>query len=209
MADPADLADITDAAESRPGISGLGVVAHLIFVAAGGLLVFFFAAALTPAITAQGAAACRSLEPEARSGPAPEFTVQDLSGAPVTLGDFGGKLVIVNFWATWCEPCIREWPQLDRLAERFAGRDEVVILAISVDSDPALIAPFLERMSLTDTRVRVLWDPKQEVQKSYGTDKLPDTYFVGKAGELLHAFINIRDWGRPAAYQCVESMLGG
>jgi protein-disulfide isomerase/thiol-disulfide isomerase/thioredoxin len=89
------------------------------------------------------------------------------------------SLVIVNFWATWCEPCIREWPQLDRLAERFAGRDEVVILAISVDTDPTLIAPFLERMSLSDTRVRVLWDPKQDVNKSYGTEKLPDTYFVG------------------------------
>ena len=207
MTDPADI-DLADA-ESRPGISGLGLVAHLIFIVAGGLLVFCFAAALTPAITAQGAAACRSLEPEPRAGPAPEFAVQDLNGAPVALTDFRGRLVIVNFWATWCEPCIREWPQLDRLAERFAGRDEVVILAISVDTDPTLIAPFLERMSLSDTRVRVLWDPKQDVNKSYGTEKLPDTYFVGAAGQLLHAFINVRDWGRPAAYQCVESMLGG
>lgn len=207
MVDPADIADAGETADHGSGISGLGLVAHLIFIVAGGLLVFCFAAALSPALTAQSAAACRSLEPEPRSGPAPEFAVQDLSGAPVALTDFRGRLVLVNFWATWCEPCIREWPQLERLAERFAGRDEVVILAISVDSDPKLIAPFLERMSLTDTRVRVLWDPKQEVHKSFGTDKLPDTYFVDGAGQLLHAFINVRDWGRPAAYQCVESML--
>ena len=181
MADPADI-DID--ADSRPGISGLGLVAHLVFIVAGGLL-----------------------EPEPRSAPAPDFAIQDLLGAPVALKDFRGRLVVVNFWATWCEPCIREWPQLDRLAERFAGRDEVVILAISVDTDPTLIAPFLERMSLSDTRVRVLWDPKQDVNKSYGTEKLPDAYFVGAAGQLLHAFINVRDWGRPAAYQCVESVL--
>jgi peroxiredoxin len=209
MVDPHEPldADLADVGESRRGFTGLGLVAHLVFIVAGGLLVFCFAAALSPALVAQSAAACRSLEPEPRSAPAPDFAIQDLLGAPVALKDFRGRLVVVNFWATWCEPCIREWPQLDRLAERFADRDDVVILAISVDSDPTQIAPFLARMSLTDTRVRVLWDPKQEVHKSFGTDKLPDTYFVGRTGQLLHAFINVRDWGRPAAYQCVESVL--
>jgi thiol-disulfide isomerase/thioredoxin len=193
--------------EEVAGVTRLGIVAHLGFIAIGSLLVFVFAAALLPALRAQGEAPCRSLEPEPRSGPAPQFAVQDLAGQPVALADFAGKLVIVNFWATWCEPCIREWPQLDRLAERFVDRDDVVILAISMDSDPALIAPFLDRMSLDKTRVRVLWDPKQAVQKEFGTTQLPDTYFVDRAGQLVHAFINVRDWGRPAAYQCVESML--
>ena len=140
--------------------------------------------------------------------PAPSFEVDSLNGqGKVSFDKWKGKVVYVDFWATWCEPCIREWPQLDRLAERFAGRDEVVILAISMDSDPALIAPFLQRMSLADTRVRVLWDPQQAVQKQFGTEKLPDTYFIDRAGQIVHAFINVRDWGRPAAYQCVESML--
>jgi thiol-disulfide isomerase/thioredoxin len=202
MNEPVDIAD-----DDKPGVTRLGVVAHLGFIVIGSLLVFVFAAALLPALRAQGTAPCRSLEPEARAAPAPAFAVQDLAGAPVALGDFAGRFVIVNFWATWCEPCIREWPQLDRLAERFAGRDDVVILAISVDSDPKLIAPFLERMSLTDTKVKVLWDPKQSVQTEFGTTQLPDTYFVDRAAQISHAFINVRDWGRPAAYQCVESML--
>lgn len=184
-----------------------GVLALVVFVGLGAMLVFWFAAALKPAVTAQSAAACRSLVPEPRDGQAPAFTVQDLSGAPVSLADFAGKFVIVNFWATWCEPCIREWPQLDRLAERFAGVDDVVILAISMDKAKADVPPFLERMSLTETRVKVLWDPEQAVQKAFGTTNLPDTYFVGRDGALLDAFINVRDWGRPAAYQCVESML--
>lgn len=201
-----DLPEIVDG-EQAPGVTRLGIVAHLGFIAVGSLLVFVFAAALLPALRAQGEAPCRSLEPEPRTGTAPQFAVQDLAGQPVALADFAGKFVIVNFWATWCEPCIREWPQLDRLAERLVDRDDVVILAISMDSEPALIAPFLERMSLSDTRVRVLWDPQQAVQKQFGTEKLPDTYFVDRAGQLVHAFINVRDWGRPAAYQCVESML--
>jgi thiol-disulfide isomerase/thioredoxin len=169
--------------------------------------VFWFAAALRPAVTAQGAAPCRSLRPEARSGAAPAFTVQDLEGKPVALADFAGKFVIVNFWATWCEPCIREWPQLDRLAERFAGRDEVVILADQHGQGPDRARAVPRRMGLEHTRVKVLWDPEQSVQKAFGTTNLPDTYFVDRAGQLRDAFINVREWGRPAAYQCVESML--
>jgi len=184
-----------------------GIAAYVVFVALGALLVFWFAAALRPAVTAQAAAPCRSLRPDPRAGEAPAFTVQDMAGNPVSLADFAGKFVVVNFWATWCEPCIREWPQLDRLAERFAGRDEVVVLAISMDKDPTTLAPFLARMGLEDTRVLVLWDPQQTVQTAYGTTNLPDTYFVDRAGQLQGAFINVREWGRPAAYQCVESML--
>lgn len=184
-----------------------GITAYVLFVALGASLVFWFASALRPAVAAQAAAPCRSLRPDPRDGAAPQFTVQDLAGAPVALTDFAGKFVVVNFWATWCEPCIREWPQLDRLAERFAGRDDVVVLAISMDKEPAALAPFLQRMGLEETRVKVLWDPQQAVQTAYGTTNLPDTYFVDRAGQLRDAFINVREWGRPAAYQCVESML--
>jgi thiol-disulfide isomerase/thioredoxin len=200
------MADAPEPDEETGG-RALGVTAHVVYVALGALLVFCFAASLTPAVQAQSDAACRSLEPEPRTGDAPSFTVQDLQGNQVALADLQGRFVVVNFWATWCEPCIREWPQLDRLAERFAGRDDLEILAISVDSDPKLISPFLERMSLQNTRVKVLWDPQQQVQKQFGTEKLPDTYFVDRAGKLVHAYINVRDWGRPMAYRCVESML--
>jgi peroxiredoxin len=212
MAEPAqaglgghDRHDRLDAGEETSRVAG--IAAYVLFIALGALLVFWFAAALRPAVTAQVAAPCRSLRPEARSGAAPAFTVQDLEGKPVALADFAGKFVIVNFWATWCEPCIREWPQLDRLAERFAGRDEVVILAVSMDKEPTALAPFLARMGLEHTGVKVLWDPEQSVQKAFGTTNLPDTYFVDRAGQLREAFINVREWGRPAAYQCVESML--
>ena len=139
---------------------------------------------------------------------APAFEVQDLEGNAVSLEDFRGKLVIVNFWATWCEPCITEWPQLDQLAERLEGRDDVVILAVSIDQKREDIPPFLERMSLTDTKVKVLWDPNNAVNLAYGSEKIPDTFFVDEAGRLSAAFVNVRKWGNPEAYHCVDGTVG-
>ena len=190
-------------------ISGVGVIALALFTLVGGALVFGFASSLWPALERQAEAACRPLEPALRTGPAPTWAVQDLDGAPVRLEDFRGKFVVLNFWATWCEPCIGEWPQIDRLAERFADRDDIVVLTISIDSDRELIAPFLERMALSGTHTRVLWDPEQAINKAYGSEKIPDTFFIGRDGRLLHHYVNIRDWGKPAAYRCVASMADG
>lgn len=156
---------------------------------------------------------------------APTFEVQDLDGNAVSLEDFRGKLVIVNFWATWCEPCITEWPQLDQLAERIDGRDDVVILAVSLDREREDIMPFLERMSLAErpktadgapdmtkdpsvkTKVKVLWDPSGVVNATYGGEKIPDTFFVDEAGRLSAAFVSVRKWGNPEAFHCVDGSV--
>lgn len=140
---------------------------------------------------------------------APAFEAQDLQGNTVSLEDFRGKMVIVNFWATWCEPCITEWPQLDQLAARLEGRDDVVILAVSIDEKREDIAPFLERMSLQDTGVTVLWDAGQGINSLYGSEKIPDTFFVDESGKLSAAFVNVRKWGNPEAYHCVNGSVGG
>ncbi len=139
---------------------------------------------------------------------APEFTAQDLEGNEVSLADFRGKLVIVNFWATWCEPCITEWPQFDQLAQRLGDRDDVVILAVSIDEKREDVAPFLERMSLMDTGVRVLWDPSNSINRAYGSEKIPDSFFVDESGKLSTAFVNVRKWGNPEAYHCVDGTVG-
>ena len=156
---------------------------------------------------------------------APAFEVEDLAGNAVSLEDFRGKLVLVNFWATWCEPCITEWPQLDQLAERIEGRDDVVILAVSIDQKREDIMPFLERMSLAvrpkkadgtpdmskdpevTTKVKVLWDPSNAVNITYGSEKIPDTFFVDEAGRLTSAFVNVRKWGNPEAFHCVDGSV--
>ncbi|MCA9704920.1 MAG: redoxin domain-containing protein [Myxococcales bacterium] len=138
----------------------------------------------------------------------PDFTVRDLSGQEVSLSDFRGKLVVLNFWATYCEPCITEWPQLAKLAERLAEQRDVVVLAISIDEDQAPIEPFLQQMSLADTPVRVLWDPTTTLHTQLGSEKIPDTYFIDEKGRVSSVFVSTREWGSPSALHCVESSLG-
>lgn len=135
---------------------------------------------------------------------APDLQLQDLDGKAVRLSEFRGKFVVLNFWATWCEPCIGEWPQVHQLAQRLVDRDDVVVLAVSIDEDPKLVRPFLDRMSLGETPVQVLWDSTQSVHRTFGTEKIPDTYFIDEDGQVKYAFVNVRKWGSPEAYHCVD-----
>jgi thiol-disulfide isomerase/thioredoxin len=187
------------------GLGAVGIAAMLAFVLVGGLLVFGFAQALIPAAEAQLGAACRPLMPIPKSGPAPVLELEDLDGNPVSLEQFRGKFLVVNFWATWCDPCTREWPDLDLLATRLIERDDIAVLAISVDQDLTVIPPYLERMGLSQTNVQILRAKAPDAQKLWGSDKIPDTYFVSPDGELEAVFVNIRDWGRPKAVRCVEA----
>ena len=189
----------------RAGLDGLALGAMVTFVLVGGLLVFGFAQALVPAAESQLGAACRPLAPEAREGAVPELELEDLDGNPVSLADYAGKFVVVNFWATWCEPCTREWPDLDTLAARVSARDDVAVLAISIDEQAEDIDPYLERMGLQNTAVTVLRAKDSSAHQRFGSEKIPDTYFVDRQGQLDSVFINVREWGQAKAVRCVES----
>lgn len=142
---------------------------------------------------------------------APDFTVADLEGQPVRLSDFRGKLVVLNFWATWCPPCVIEWPQVAKLARRLEdeGDDGVAVLAVSIDSEPEKIGPFLELMTLFESPVRVLWDETTKLHEQFGSEKIPDTYFIDEEGRVSAVFVNEREWGGPDALHCVEASVGG
>jgi thiol-disulfide isomerase/thioredoxin len=192
----------------KRGLDPLQTVAWLIFFGLGGLLVFGMAQSLVPAAEAQRDSACRALRPDVRSGPAPELKLETLGGEVTTLADMKGDFVVLNFWATYCAPCIQEWPALDTLANRFSEGDRVRVVAVSLDDERAKITPFLERMALADSRVEVLWDPSQEGNAPFGSTAIPDTFFVNPAGDLTRAFVNVREWGRPNAFRCVEWAAG-
>jgi cytochrome c biogenesis protein CcmG/thiol:disulfide interchange protein DsbE len=123
---------------------------------------------------------------------APDFTVQD-TDRKVTLDEFRGKVVVLNFWATWCPPCIEEMPSLVQMQQKMKGKG-VEVLAISVDADQSAYKDFLKQHNVDLLTVR---DADQKSNNLYGTFKFPETYIIDRQGVLRRKFIGAIDWGTP------------
>jgi cytochrome c biogenesis protein CcmG, thiol:disulfide interchange protein DsbE len=136
---------------------------------------------------------CYSGTPPPHIGtPAPGFTVQD-SDRMVSLDEFRGRVVVLNFWATWCGPCIEEMPSLVQMQQRMKGKG-VEVLAVSVDADQGAYQNFLKVHNVDLLTVR---DPDQKSNNLYGTFKFPETYVIDRQGVLRRKFIGAVDWGQP------------
>ncbi len=134
-------------------------------------------------------------------GPAPDIVVQDRAGQPIRLSDLRGKVVFVNFWATWCPPCRAEIPDLEELAEKMR-HVPFEILAVSSDESWADIDGFF---SGRKSRMLIGLDPnKQAIAATYGTEKLPETYVVDQQGRLRLRFINAQPWADEKIHRYLE-----
>ncbi len=134
---------------------------------------------------------------------APSFELSSLEGQKIKLADFRGKIVFINFWATWCVPCKTEMASMQKLYQRFKGRD-FQMLAISVDKDISSIKPYLKKYNLT---FPVLLDPENLVKGKYKTVGLPETYVVDKRGLILHKAIGPRDWFTKTIIEVFEQLV--
>jgi peroxiredoxin len=123
---------------------------------------------------------------------APEFRVQAADGTFANLSDFRGKVVLVHFWATWCPPCVEEMPMLDKLYRTFADKDNLKILAVSVDENGAQsVVPFMQKNNLS---VPVYYNSDHSIANLYGTFKFPETYIINRQGVVQYKVIGSRDW---------------
>ena len=137
------------------------------------------------------ATACDRGDHPARMGsPAPEFTVSD-SSRTVKLSDLRGHVVVLNFWASYCIPCIEEVPSLEQLQRRMP---QVKVVAISSDEDAAPYQQFLTTYNVDFMTVR---DPSARVQHLYGTMKIPETYVIDEKGILRRKFVSAQNWTSP------------
>jgi cytochrome c biogenesis protein CcmG/thiol:disulfide interchange protein DsbE len=132
---------------------------------------------------------------------APDFTVRD-SDRSVTLSQFKGQVVVLNFWATWCPPCIEEMPSLVEMQQRMKSKG-VTVLAVSVDANGNDYRRFLRDHNVNLLSVR---DADQKSNELYGTFKFPETYIIDRNGVVRRKFIGAVDWTEPEVIDFLGKM---
>ena len=134
---------------------------------------------------------------------APDFSLTTESGRRITPSDFGGKLLVLNFWATWCPPCIEEMPSLNQFAREMEPAG-VVVLGVSIDKNETAYKRFLQQQRPS---FQVARDPEADIPTEFGTFKWPETYIIDRRGKVVIKHIGPRNWMDPAIVQEVRAIL--
>lgn len=138
-----------------------------------------------------------------RTAESQAFEVPILTGGVFRLEEHRGRVVVVNFWATWCLPCREEMPALERLWRRYRGR-AFTLVAISIDTDAALVPPFVTSYRLT---FPIGHDVSGQVAKRFGARAMPTTLIVDSAGHLVALAFGARPWDGKAAAALIDALL--
>ncbi len=144
----------------------------------------------------------RQGEPSIAGKAAPEFAFQ-LEGKPAKLADLRGKVIVLNFWATWCPPCVAEMASLNRLQRQIAAQGGMV-LGISVDDDAAAYQQFLRKHQIAFPTDR---DPSKQISAEYGTLMYPETYIIRRDGRIARKIIGPQNWDSSELVGYVHSLL--
>lgn len=136
----------------------------------------------------------------------PDHVFVDLDGRTLKLTQLRGKVVVVHFWATWCPPCRRELPGMERLAQQLDG-DKYAILAVSVDEEAAAVRQFKQRFGI---RFADHIDQEMVLAKgAFGVTAYPETFLIGRDGKLLRHMRGEHEWDSPAMMQVLEAAYRG
>ena len=131
-----------------------------------------------------------------------------IGGKPKHLSDYRGKVVVLNFWATWCPPCVEEAPELNRL-QRHIEPLGGTILGVSIDEDPAAYEKFLKDFGIVfptwrDPAVR---DNKSKIELGYGTSLIPETYVNDRHGKIARKLVSAQQWDSPEMLAYFDAVL--
>jgi len=135
---------------------------------------------------------------------APDFSLKDLNGNKVGIKQFKGKIIFLNFWATWCNPCKEEMPGLEVLHQQFKEKN-FVLLAVSVDYEG--IKPIQEFINKHQYTFPVLLDPKCEVLDLFEVKEIPTAFLVDKKGRMIAKAIGPRDWKNPEVFSFLNLLI--
>lgn len=151
--------------------------------------------------------ALQSFKPSNPPAAAPDISFTDMTGAPLGLAAFRGKVVLLNYWATWCAPCVEEMPSLERLQGRLGG-DGFTVLAISVDRQGLdIVQPFLSRVGLK--QLPIYLDRSGASMRAFGIRGLPTTMLIDREGREVGRLEGMANWESPEAEALMRHYMGG
>jgi cytochrome c biogenesis protein CcmG, thiol:disulfide interchange protein DsbE len=132
---------------------------------------------------------------------APDFTITADNGRTVSVPNFGGKLLVLNFWASWCGPCVEETPSLSAFSDEYRNKG-VVVLGVSVDQDPNAYQKFVERF-----HPDFLVAHDRKIHEDFGTFIYPETYIIDSSGRVLKKYAEAVNWMNPETTSYINSLL--
>lgn len=138
-----------------------------------------------------------------RPVPAPDFALKDLKGSVVRNSDLRGKILVLDFWATWCGPCLQSIPVFESLSRKYAGKG-VEVVGISEDGRTEEVAPFVKAHKMS---YRILLDPDNDVQDAYGIFGLPSTVIVDGGGMIRERWAGFSESTEPEIVKAVEALM--
>ena len=137
---------------------------------------------------------------QGQGGAAPDFTLPDLQGKPIRLSDYRGKVVVIDFWATWCPPCIFQIPELNKLAAAHREKGDVVVIGVSVDADGRpVVAPWVEEHAVEYTIVC----GDEELAAEFGVFGFPTLVIIGPEGEIASRHVGLIE------YDVLQELVAG
>ncbi|MFN3564603.1 MAG: TlpA family protein disulfide reductase [Burkholderiaceae bacterium] len=143
------------------------------------------------------------LKPWTGAPVAPPIELNTLDGTPLALADLRGKVVVVNFWATWCEPCVEEMPSMQRLREKLRG-EPFEILAVNYQEGAPRIRAFLQKIPVDFPIVR---DTDGSVARAWNARVFPSSYVIGADGRIRYALVGSIDWSAPEVENTLRKLM--
>ena len=135
----------------------------------------------------------------------PSFEALKLDGGSFKSSEIADKVTIINFWASWCNPCVTEYPSLLKLVQNYKG--EVILLAISMDDEKKDIENFLKAFGSDKVSVRILRDQDKKISEMFGVQKLPESFLFGRNGKLIRKIVGVEDWYNPNSLSYFDMLV--
>ena len=136
---------------------------------------------------------------------AQDFTLEKMDGSPLKLSDYKGKIIILNFWASWCNPCVEEFPSMIKLIDKM--NKDVMVIAVSTDDQKKDIEAFMKVFGIPRPGFEVVWDKDKKIMGEYGVEKVPESFLIGRDFKLIRKVLGIENWSSRDALGFFESVI--